>query len=156
MVDVAQLVRVPDCDSGCCRFESGHPPEKDLAFARSFFAFDFKVWVIAREEKGPQHNYGAFLRRCKSLFFQEHRLFGRLAVHLQHTDVAASRHIFDGTSFKMHTGYTMSQVKRTDNTALHVDKRELYRSSRRDFKTECNISAVEGHAQRLAVNKSFM
>ena len=28
MVDVAQLVRVPDCDSGCCRFESGHPPLK--------------------------------------------------------------------------------------------------------------------------------
>ena len=39
MVDVAQLVRVPDCDSGCCRFESGHPPEKDLAKARSFFIY---------------------------------------------------------------------------------------------------------------------
>ena len=28
MVGVVQLVRAPDCDSGCCRFESGHPPEK--------------------------------------------------------------------------------------------------------------------------------
>lgn len=27
MVDVAQLVRVPDCDSGCRGFESHHPPQ---------------------------------------------------------------------------------------------------------------------------------
>ena len=26
VVDVAQLVRVPDCDSGCRGFESHHPP----------------------------------------------------------------------------------------------------------------------------------
>ena len=44
MVDVAQLVRVPDCDSGCCRFESGHPPEKDLAFARSFFYMSSRIY----------------------------------------------------------------------------------------------------------------
>src|SRR4051812_12773693 len=28
MVGVAQLVRAPDCGSGCRRFESGHPPSK--------------------------------------------------------------------------------------------------------------------------------
>ena len=28
MVSVAQLVRVPDCDSGCRRFESDHSPFK--------------------------------------------------------------------------------------------------------------------------------
>jgi hypothetical protein len=28
MVGVAQLVRVPDCDSGCRRFESDHSPFK--------------------------------------------------------------------------------------------------------------------------------
>ena len=38
MVDVAQLVRVPDCDSGCCRFESGHPPEKSRDYSRDFFS----------------------------------------------------------------------------------------------------------------------
>src|SRR6185437_5202126 len=27
VVDVAQLVRVPDCDSGCRGFESHHPPQ---------------------------------------------------------------------------------------------------------------------------------
>ena len=38
MVGVAQLVRVPDCDSGCCRFESGHPPlKKGLAVCEVFF-----------------------------------------------------------------------------------------------------------------------
>ena len=40
MVGVAQLVRVPDCDSGCCRFESGHPPlKKDLASKLAGFFF---------------------------------------------------------------------------------------------------------------------
>ena len=39
MVDVAQLVRVPDCDSGCCRFESGHPPAKVPRLFAGFFVF---------------------------------------------------------------------------------------------------------------------
>ena len=39
MVDVAQLVRVPDCDSGCCRFESGHPPESPASHRGIFFDF---------------------------------------------------------------------------------------------------------------------
>ena len=40
MVGVAQLVRVPDCDSGCCRFESGHPPlKKNLASKLAGFFF---------------------------------------------------------------------------------------------------------------------
>ena len=30
MVGVAQLVRAPDCDSGCRGFESGHPPFKSF------------------------------------------------------------------------------------------------------------------------------
>ena len=36
MVDVAQLVRVPDCDSGCRGFESHHPPHflKGMANSR--------------------------------------------------------------------------------------------------------------------------
>lgn len=37
MVGVVQLVRAPDCDSGCCRFESGHPPEKKTQAIGSFF-----------------------------------------------------------------------------------------------------------------------
>ena len=45
MVDVAQLVRVPDCDSGCCRFESGHPPEKDPAKKRGLFFLLTKFYV---------------------------------------------------------------------------------------------------------------
>lgn len=36
MVGVVQLVRAPDCDSGCCRFESGHPPEKKTQAIGSF------------------------------------------------------------------------------------------------------------------------
>ena len=42
MVDVAQLVRVPDCDSGCCRFESGHPPENSRDYSRDFFSQVFR------------------------------------------------------------------------------------------------------------------
>ena len=52
MVDVAQLVRVPDCDSGCCRFESGHPPEKDLASAGSFFIRVFRGIFFDFFDKG--------------------------------------------------------------------------------------------------------
>ncbi len=37
VVSVAQLVRVPDCDSGCRRFESDHSPSKRPAFKRVLF-----------------------------------------------------------------------------------------------------------------------
>ena len=30
MVDIVQLVRAPDCGSGCCRFKSGYPPHFNL------------------------------------------------------------------------------------------------------------------------------
>ena len=43
MVDVAQLVRVPDCDSGCCRFESGHPPAKKPRRNARFFVLTAKM-----------------------------------------------------------------------------------------------------------------
>ena len=46
MVGVAQLVRVPDCDSGCCRFKSGHPPEKSLAEMRGFFVFKSAIPLL--------------------------------------------------------------------------------------------------------------
>ena len=52
MVDVAQLVRVPDCDSGCCRFESGHPPEKSRDYSRDFFIQVFRGIFFDFFDKG--------------------------------------------------------------------------------------------------------
>ena len=46
MVDVAQLVRVPDCDSGCCRFESGHPPAKKPRRNARFFVLGVNCNLI--------------------------------------------------------------------------------------------------------------
>ncbi len=52
VVGVAQLVRVPDCGSGCRRFKSGHPPLASIIRVSGtrevillFFAFDLPSWV---------------------------------------------------------------------------------------------------------------
>src|SRR6185437_4826523 len=56
MVDVAQLVRVPDCDSGCRGFESHRPPQFGTIAGQ---ALDFSVsgfavcpWLPLLREKG--------------------------------------------------------------------------------------------------------
>ena len=41
MVDVAQLVRVPDCGSEGREFESHLPPQQKKRFRTSFFCFNF-------------------------------------------------------------------------------------------------------------------
>ena len=65
MVDVAQLVRVPDCDSGCCRFESGHPPENSRGYSRDFFC----------EPKRPRRNARSFVLgvNCNLIFYAANR-----------------------------------------------------------------------------------
>src|ERR1700722_9409872 len=63
-VGVAQLVRAPDCGSGCRRFKSGHPPLANnpgkLAKAASFSGFSRLMWskscramTISRRFFGP-------------------------------------------------------------------------------------------------------
>lgn len=43
MVSVAQLVRVPDCDSGCRRFESDHSPFKKRSTSVGLFFVHKKI-----------------------------------------------------------------------------------------------------------------
>ena len=57
MVDVAQLVRVPDCDSGCCRFESGHPPLKKEALLNAVLLFFISAYT---KEGGPEAAFSIF------------------------------------------------------------------------------------------------
>src|SRR5579883_2677754 len=46
-VGVAQLVRAPDCGSGCRRFESGHPP---IAKTRKWFICKhFRVFLSTEQ-----------------------------------------------------------------------------------------------------------
>jgi hypothetical protein len=42
---VAQLVRAPDCGSGCRRFDSGHSPQKNILFVIPLF-FYLKIYFI--------------------------------------------------------------------------------------------------------------
>ena len=47
MVDIAQLVRAPDCDSGGRRFESGYPPH-----------FYIQVKILYTTEYGELSKWG--------------------------------------------------------------------------------------------------